>query len=218
MNDPKNDLKNVDKKKFNKILDEINKKNFAFAESELLVIIKNYPKNFKLHFTLGSLYALTKNLEFAEKYLKLAINLKSDDAKSYYNLGAVLREREKTKEAKSFFNKALEIEPNYIHALLGIGKIFEEEKNLLEAIKFYEKTLSLDINHKLANLFYGKILIKLVHSRKFPNIFLSSRPLTARMASRMASPCRRRTRMRCNSALVGSFSSAAASVGRLLMR
>ena len=104
MNDPNNDLKDVDKKKFNNILIEINKKNFAFAISELLLIIKNYPKNFKLHFTLGSLYAHTKNLEFAEKYLKLAINLKPDDSKSHYNLGAVLKEREKTKEAKSFFN------------------------------------------------------------------------------------------------------------------
>ena len=83
MNDPNNDLKDVDKKKFNNILIEINKKNFAFAISELLLIIKNYPKNFKLHFTLGSLYAHTKNLEFAEKYLKLAINLKPDDSKSH---------------------------------------------------------------------------------------------------------------------------------------
>jgi tetratricopeptide (TPR) repeat protein/tRNA A-37 threonylcarbamoyl transferase component Bud32 len=102
------------------------------------------PRDFWVHFTLGScLQEEEKHQEAANCFL-VAVVLRPDCAGAHSNLGRALQETGKLDEAMECYHKALAIDPRLPQAHNNLGAALEGQGKVEKAIACYQKAIALD--------------------------------------------------------------------------
>lgn len=148
---------------FEKVNENLAKKNFSLAEDNLKKILDIDENNLKALFILGSVFIQTEQLDSAIDYLNKVNNIDSNIANVHNNLGIVYIKLKKFQDAKKFFNKTLEINPSHLDAYNSLGIVYAELGDLNQALFNVKKVLELNSNFVSAHNNLGLIYKKFEH-------------------------------------------------------
>ena len=148
---------------FEKVNENLAKKNFSLAEDNLKKILDIDENNLKALFILGSVFIQTEQLDSAIDYLNKVNNIDPNIANVHNNLGIVYIKLKKFQDAKKFFNKTLEINPSHLDAYNSLGIVYAELGDLNQALFNVKKVLELNSNFVSAHNNLGLIYKKFEH-------------------------------------------------------
>ena len=148
---------------FEKVNENLAKKNFSLAEDNLKKILDIDENNLKALFILGSVFIQTEQLDSAIDYLNKVNNIDPNIANVHNNLGIVYIKLKKFQDAKKFFNKTLEINPSHLDAYNSLGIVHAELGDLNQALFNVKKVLELNSNFVSAHNNLGLIYKKFEH-------------------------------------------------------
>ena len=148
---------------FEKVNENLAKKNFSLAEDNLKKILDIDENNLKALFILGSVFIQTEQLDSAIDYLNKVNNIDPNIANVHNNLGIVYIKLKKFQDAKKFFNKTLEINPSHLDAYNSLGIVHAELGDLNQALFIVKKVLELNSNFVSAHNNLGLIYKKFEH-------------------------------------------------------
>tara|TARA_B100000787_G_scaffold163299_1_gene144821 strand:- start:2315 stop:3544 length:1230 start_codon:yes stop_codon:yes gene_type:complete len=123
------------------------------AEKLYCEILKNQPRNIKIHNNLGSIFKRLGKFKDAEKCYKDAIALEPNFVDSYINLGNIKKDLDKLDDAEFYYKKTIEIKPDYAEAHNYLGLVFVKIQKLDEAETCFKKAIKLLPNY--AEAFYN---------------------------------------------------------------
>lgn len=148
---------------FEKVNENLAKKNFSLAEDNLKKILDIDENNLKALFILGSVFIQIEQLDSAIDYLNKVNNIDPNIANVHNNLGIVYIKLKKFQDAKKFFNKTLEINPSHLDAYNSLGIVYAELGDLNQALFNVKKVLELNSNFVSAHNNLGLIYKKFEH-------------------------------------------------------
>lgn len=148
---------------FEKVNENLAKKNFSLAEDNLKKILDIDENNLKALFILGSVFIQTEQLDSAIDYLNKVNNIDPNIANVHNNLGIVYIKLKKFQDAKKFFNKTLEINPSHLDAYNSLGIVYAELGDQNQALFNVKKVLELNSNFVSAHNNLGLIYKKFEH-------------------------------------------------------
>ena len=148
---------------FEKVNENLAKKNFSLADDNLKKILDIDVNNLKALFILRSVFIQTEQLDSAIDYLNKVNNIDPNIANVHNNLGIVYIKLKKFQDAKKFFNKTLEINPSHLDAYNSLGIVYAELGDLNQALFNVKKVLELNSNFVSAHNNLGLIYKKFEH-------------------------------------------------------
>jgi serine/threonine-protein kinase len=117
----------------------------------------HYPKDFWLHFDLGTFSA---NPDERIGCFQAALAIRPKSAAAHNNWGNVLVSKKDYDGAIGHYEKALAIDPKYVHAHYNWANALMDKKDYDGAIGHYDKALAIDRNHAKAHTNWGYALVR----------------------------------------------------------
>lgn len=137
-----------------------------YALTQSIKIIQQYPKTYKIHNLLGSIYFSLNQKDMAAQHFNIVIELQPNHPHAYNNLGVVLNELGEYQEAKYLLEKAIKIRPDYAEAFNNLGNVYKNLNEYESATSQYEIAIRLKPNYYEAYNNLGTLLHILENYKK----------------------------------------------------
>ncbi|MBI5374686.1 MAG: sulfatase-like hydrolase/transferase [Candidatus Schekmanbacteria bacterium] len=143
-------------RKYQRLTNLADSKEYEPAEKGLLEIIRQDPQNPRFIATLGKMYEDMGKIEDAIFRYEEASKIDKDNSRYYFLIGNLYGKEGKEEKAVDFYRKTLISDPSHFMAHYNLGRHYTVKGKFEDAIKEYETTLKLkpDHSYSLNNLAY----------------------------------------------------------------
>lgn len=161
------------------------------AKTQLLKILKNFPKSIVANIAIAKIYKRENNLDLAYKYflsaatllyktnlheasiwnLLQALSIKPNQSKIYFILGQLYEKTDQFATAIYYFNKSYQLKPD-IEILLHIAYLYSLNNNFEKSQNYFVKAINTDPKYARIYFFQGLVATK-KYSHKSAEKFFS---------------------------------------------
>ena len=139
---------------------------FDIAIQSYLNLLKIKPKDWQLHYLLGTAYIHIKKFSDAVRFFNKSIKINPNHAPTHNNLGNALKALNQFDKSLASYSRAISLNPDYAEAYFNQGNAYKDNAKYEEALRSYNKAIDLNSNNSHAYLQKHDILTKLARNKE----------------------------------------------------
>ena len=138
-------------------------RNKVYASPELIWkdVLVQYPKNYRAHYNLGSLYYEKGEYEKAKPHFESTILNNPKHSKALNNLALIHFIQNDIEKAESLLQASIRLNPNFKEAYLNLGSIHKKNNSFLKAEACYKRSVEIDPKYSIAWTELGALYFRL---------------------------------------------------------